>query len=549
MYKIDILDIQSFKFFKDIDPLKFEKKNILIYGENGSGKSTIYWALYTFFQSSIKNNDEDIIKYFTKATEANPNPSSLVNIYENDDKNSKIEVVLKDTEGLNPERTFTISQESINTNKNDLLIEKGCYAGDFITYKYIFRFFDFLHKEEINLFKLFEYDILHFISKDNYNLAKLWEEILKLKKDNPGPVKDKTEFADLTEKLKRFNGILFSEINKINKPSNIYLKKFGYTNIKLDLRVVDGMYTRKRKFIEPRINLSIIFVTDQGKDLPISRAQSYFNEAKLTAIALSVRFAITQIKLRDADVKILVLDDLLVSLDMSNREIVLNMLINDENFEEFQIIMLTHDKAFYEKSKRKFDFKKKNQWKYFEMYIEDTSSYERPYIKESIYYFEKARELFKDKQYSECANNLRKEAEELLIRFLPESESKKKGGGKLLLQGLIDKARSYVKNEKSYQKLDTILKKLEKYDHDDKHRDFYEAIKTINITRSFNERNKEKILNILYELEEFKSTILNPQSHHDIQAVLYKKEIEEGMALVRSFYDIIEERNAGEVVE
>ena len=63
MKKIDELTLENFKFFRGLETLNFNSKNILVYGENGSGKSSLYWALYTFMQSSLKE-DNEIKKYF-----------------------------------------------------------------------------------------------------------------------------------------------------------------------------------------------------------------------------------------------------------------------------------------------------------------------------------------------------------------------------------------------------------------------------------------------------------------------------------------------------
>lgn len=54
MYRIKEITLENFKFFYGKRKLDFERKHILLYGENGSGKSSIYWALYTFFQSVFK---------------------------------------------------------------------------------------------------------------------------------------------------------------------------------------------------------------------------------------------------------------------------------------------------------------------------------------------------------------------------------------------------------------------------------------------------------------------------------------------------------------
>jgi len=52
MKKINQITFNNFKAFFGKEKLSLEGKNLLLYGENGSGKSSIYWGLYTFLQSS-----------------------------------------------------------------------------------------------------------------------------------------------------------------------------------------------------------------------------------------------------------------------------------------------------------------------------------------------------------------------------------------------------------------------------------------------------------------------------------------------------------------
>lgn len=42
-WKIDKIAIRNFKFFKDEFTLDLKGKNLLIYGENGSGKSSLHY--------------------------------------------------------------------------------------------------------------------------------------------------------------------------------------------------------------------------------------------------------------------------------------------------------------------------------------------------------------------------------------------------------------------------------------------------------------------------------------------------------------------------
>ena len=57
----------------------------------------------------------------------------------------------------------------------------------------------------------------------------------------------------------------------------------------------------------------------------IKKPHTFLNEAKWSAIGLSLRFAILDYKLYEADLKSLVIDDMLLSLDMRNRNIVLHL--------------------------------------------------------------------------------------------------------------------------------------------------------------------------------------------------------------------------------
>src|SRR5688500_7202205 len=99
MNRIDKLHINNFKFFQDEKPIELKGNHLLLYGENGSGKSSIYWALYTLFEASLKGKDDDIKKYFSKTIKKE---DTLVNIHAkevtpgSDDYNSFIEVVTDD---------------------------------------------------------------------------------------------------------------------------------------------------------------------------------------------------------------------------------------------------------------------------------------------------------------------------------------------------------------------------------------------------------------------------------------------------------------------
>ena len=479
MIRINYLDIKYFKFFKKKKKIELEGKNILVFGENGSGKSTIYWAFYTFLQSSIKSN-YDIAKYFTQSTTSKINEKSLVNIYESDDNKSYIKL------NLTNNSNFCISKDvdAINTNdKSNTLISNANLASDFISYKYLFRFFNFLHREDIDLFPLFSYEILQFLSKDTNNMSELWNEILTLIDSKP-----RKNNKILNQKLTLFNNHLTEIISDLNIPIDNYLKQFKYNNLKLKLSVEEGTYNGK-EFIYPKITLEIIIKKDDTNEIKIYKPQSYFNEAKLTAIALSVRLAITYNKLKNSELKILVLDDLLVSLDMSNRETVLNVITNDKYLKDYQIIILTHEKSFFEMAKRKLLF----NWKYLEMYEDTSEVFPKPLILQSEDNFEKATKYFKKCDYPASGNYLRKTSEEIMKYLLSDifKPSDKDG-------------------------LDSLIKNLKtKYDE-----------------------FKITIPESISKLEELTKRIFNPASHNDLINPLYKKEIDDAIQVVKELKDL-----------
>lgn len=234
----------------------------------------------------------------------------------------------------------------------------------------------------------------------------------------------------------------------------------------------------------------------------------------------------------DDVLKILVLDDILVGLDMGNRLSLIKIL--NEEFKEFQIFMLTYDKAWYETFKTYRE--NETNWKDFELYKQnieiDDRKFEVPVIfdrTKNDSYFDRAKYMFTNFDYPSCANYLRKETEKVLIHNL----------GIKNLEGIIE--LSELK-----KKYNLLIDELKNFNVDNILQDFEEDLgnpnsktgKLYGKINSLNQLNR-KIKEILSEnnflkLNQIKDTILNPLSHHDIETPIYKEELEKAIEIVEN---------------
>lgn len=96
-----------------------------------------------------------------------------------------------------------------------------------------------------------------------------------------------------------------------------------------------------------------------------------------------------------------------------------NMLEKDNDpdlrfFDQFQKIVLTHDKGFYELIKRHTS---PNQWEYYNFYAKEEEN-SQPKIKRDRTALEKAQAYLADGEYEACGNEIRKGAELVLHKYI-----------------------------------------------------------------------------------------------------------------------------------
>jgi energy-coupling factor transporter ATP-binding protein EcfA2 len=448
LHRIEILNFKAFREFI----LNIESRHLLIYGPNGSGKSSLYWALYTFLQSANKNQSE-VSKYFDYS-----HPDNLLNIHEDDSVSpGRISLTLRDIDAN--ETVYRIGR-TIHDAHNQPAIIKGDLASDFITYRFFFGFSHFRNSEKFDLWPLFEKEILPFsVSTSSHTPLQMWNAI-KGGKPNPhkmGGIGGANTYKAFKQITNDFAAILSGIVDVISvEAQNFYNTHFSHGDpaaITLKLALVTPPSFTGTNVSNSKFSLPVLEFGIQVDRKSIKRPQSFLNEAKLTQLALSIRFAASLVNLHDSDLKLLVLDDLLVSLDMSNRMKVVNILLSD-TFASYQKIVLTHDHGFFHEFRRKIGATH-SEWGFFHLVGSSNRRIEAKSEKTDI---QKAEEYLHGHNLDEAALCLRKAAEDTALRFINRNNSVNPTKTFVSLTQALRTARNNISSELPVQLYEKILR-------------------------------------------------------------------------------------------
>ncbi|MGL5056972.1 MAG: AAA family ATPase [Fusobacteriaceae bacterium] len=547
MMKIQTLKLQNFKFFGKEEVLEFDGKNILIYGENGSGKSSIYWALYTLLQSSLKENKE-IEKYFS--LDGN---ESLVNRYQKQIE-SKIEIDLESKQ-IYINSSIEGDNRKILTNTNEGIdVKEIVMSSDFINYKLLLKFYDFKNSEDINLMKIFSEEIFQYIPsslKYQEKQFSTYKDVFEFFRNPDKPNKSSKSYKDYISLMTAFNSDIKRFIEEINTKVNTYLNEFfDEKEIKINLKYIPFQSKKikiKYETIIGEVHLqTFLFVLNEeetlfGKNYEIiKKPHTFFNEAKLTSIALAIRFSILENRLQTAPMKLLVLDDLLVSLDMSKRMQVMKII--NEKFESYQKIILTHDRSFFEFTKFNLEKNYDNQWKYFEIYVNHFEP--KPDIRVNLNFMEMANYYFNNHDYGSSANYLRKACEDMISKYINNRdlnamiENMQKIFYYNKMKDVLEK--SLIENDIKFnsKNIKIILENLKENDP----RNFgesYGAISSYSSKILFLLDEKNKYQQLLCDIDSIRNSILNPASHSDVTIPIFREELREAIRKVKELKKIL----------
>lgn len=511
MSKISTIKLSNFKFFskEEEEVINIGGNHLLLYGENGCGKSSLFWGIYTLLEASFKLPVETD-KYFQPF---GTNEESLVNIYATKQtcpitNREHCDSYIKVKSDNNTEYVLSLLNSTICGNTN---AQESRKATDFINYQSIFKFQDFKNSERPDLCEVFNYSVLPYITFPSFpikgqiltNAASMWEEYKKGpgtttndKGDTIQVYKNSPEYANFEKFEKHFNEHFIKLVEFINSHASDYVEKLGY-NIKFELKYTSPSHVKKDKNYEwTPFRIDLIITSYNNQAVQIKKPQSFLNEAKMSAIAVAIRLAIIDQRIGSVvpnALKVLVLDDLMISLDMSNRDKLMDLLL-DKFANRYQILFFTHDKMLFDFVDYKIKQHKQDvKWLRKEMYVgeNDATKQEYPVLLNSETDISRAMRYYKNFDYPASANYLRKAAETIVNDTFPP---------KLLLQdgGLPhDKLRNILDCSVAF------FRKIPDFDVTD----LLQLIRNLNI-------------------------LLNPLSHKTSETTVYKRELKEVFAIL-----------------
>lgn len=507
--RIQRIALTDFRAFPGPAPVTFELdgKNLLVYGENGAGKSSLFHALQDFFSLQPRRSLAEHKNVFSTL----PSVDCQVRVEFVDQPGKPADwVEKKHPAGL---QAWLLARNIHSLgNSGDARVVDAARRSACLDYKSLLET-NYRHgSEAINLFDLAVSSLLRDFrvtveGGTEATISSLWSAIQRAERDALVGTRSTKKEQKVRDACVAFNTAFRSALDRLLPTANDVLQALGWKDVVLSQLNCPGVtyqtahFRSARKLDGMSLSPAITF-----RDKPLDRPQLFLNEARLSGLALALYLGGRLASVPTVDtqaLKLLVLDDVLVGLDHSNRLPVLDLLAS--HFADWQVVLLTHDRTWFELTQSHVN---EAEWACLEIYEGDSqSAAPQPILRKTENrpakaLLKKARDLLKT-PYLEAAANYTRQAFEHGVRKGCEIQ-------KVPMR--------YMMNPVAHQA-----------------QDFLDALKSAPKPSSVPQADWT---NCLQRIEMFKNVVMNPYSHPSAPNIP-KQEIEQAADAVDKFLELV----------
>ena len=354
--RIKRLTLTDFRAFPGPAPAHFDLdgKNLLVYGENGAGKSSIFHALGGFFALKPPRALREHKNVFSGLADTD------------------CRVSVEFTDGSAPvEWTVTSHPGSLRGKSPDLRVTEAALRRACLDYRSLL---DTNYKQGAGPINLFDISVEHLLRDypvtvsggSTTTISELWNKVQSSKPSQH----TSAAITRINQACVEFNTASRGAFPVLTPLINELMQLLGWRDVELKGLNTPGLtYNNARLKQNRAVDGQQLIPELSFRNHPLQTPQLFLNEARLSALGLAIylagRLACTPTATATA-LKLLVLDDVLIGLDHSNRLPVLDVL--NAKFADWQVVLLTHDRNWFDLARSHLP---ESDWKCVEVYEGD----------------------------------------------------------------------------------------------------------------------------------------------------------------------------------
>jgi energy-coupling factor transporter ATP-binding protein EcfA2 len=484
--RISTLSLCDFRAFPHPITFDLRAKNLLVYGENGAGKSSLFQALRDFFAMKP------------------PAITSVKNIFsQRPDADFKVDVTFDDG---TPSIPWSSTRHPTRLPGADARVAEAALRKSCLDYRALLDT-NYIHGAgRPNLFDICISTLLADFPVPTEGgavktIGQLWAEIDRSKPSTFGSSVEPIQKACVAfnEGFRAALDGLYPrlvELAHIMLGATLEVKPFTFGGV-----TYQHEWLKRDRIIKGReLFPEIVF---NGADIPTP--QTFLNEARLSAFALAMYLGgrLACVPVGGDRLKLLVLDDVLIGLDHDNRIPVLRLV--KSHFSDWQVVILTHDRVWFDMARHFHDGSE--EWTWAEIYADGKDGRATPSVKMPNGDIVQA-------ALDECADHL-------AANSIPSGATSARRAFEWALKRFCEKRRvqvAFTMNPKDHDS-DALLNAIVAW------------------SAQQGQNRAQKVVPILNDLKMYRAGVLNPQSHANAPNPS-RQEVEGAAITIRALYDV-----------